>query len=131
MIIMPKKSKEYSNQQKKETSDSKVQPPQQNQEAKILSKLPPEVQDKLKAIKEKLDTFQKRVIEKFDKYIVGISLMPPPQQQKVSQPAPQIQPQPQLQQGAIPHSSPNQNIEPQFPPQNEKDLNFSQFDKDK
>jgi len=131
MIIMPKKSKEYSNKQKQETSDSKSQSPLQNQEAKILSKLPPEVQDKLKAIKEKLDTFQKRVIEKFDKYIVGISLMPPPQQQKASQPPQQIQPQPQLQQGAIPHSIQNRNIEPQPDSQNEKDSKLPNLDKDK
>jgi len=40
--------------------------------------LPKDVQDKLKQIKTKLDKFQKRVIEKFDKYIMGIALMPPP-----------------------------------------------------
>src|SRR3989344_2919417 len=41
-------------------------------------KLPPEVQEKLKKIKEKLDKFQKQVIEKFDKYIMGIAVLPPP-----------------------------------------------------
>ena len=40
--------------------------------------LPPEVQEKLTAIKAKLEKFQKSVVEKFDKYIVGIALMPPP-----------------------------------------------------
>ncbi len=44
-----------------------------------LAKLPPDVQEKLKDIKEKLDKFQKKVLEKFDKYIVGIALTPPPQ----------------------------------------------------
>ncbi|HSU72269.1 MAG TPA: nucleotidyltransferase domain-containing protein [Candidatus Binatia bacterium] len=44
-----------------------------------LAQLPPEVQEKLKKIKEKLDSFQKKILEKFDKYIVGIGLLPPPQ----------------------------------------------------
>lgn len=39
--------------------------------------LPKEVQEKLKAIKEKLDKFTKEVTTKFDKYIMGIALMPP------------------------------------------------------
>ena len=43
-----------------------------------ISKLPKDVQDKLKAIKTKLDKFQKKVLEKFDKYVVGIALLPPP-----------------------------------------------------
>ena len=48
------------------------------QEKAVLEKLPKDVQEKLKAIKSKLEKFQKRVLEKFDKYIVGISLLPPP-----------------------------------------------------
>jgi uncharacterized protein (UPF0332 family)/predicted nucleotidyltransferase len=40
--------------------------------------LPPEVKEKLAALKNKLEKFQKSVIEKFDKYIKGIALMPPP-----------------------------------------------------
>jgi uncharacterized protein (UPF0332 family)/predicted nucleotidyltransferase len=43
-----------------------------------ISKLPKDVQEKLKAIKTKLDKFQKRVLEKFDKYIIGVALLPPP-----------------------------------------------------
>src|SRR3989344_7831056 len=53
--------------------------------AEMEKKLPPEVQEKLKKIKEKLEVFQKRVIEKFDKYIMGIALLPPP---KPGQPDP-------------------------------------------
>lgn len=45
--------------------------------AEQLKKLPPEVQDKLKVIKEKLEKFQKKVTEKFDKYISGVALLPP------------------------------------------------------
>jgi len=40
--------------------------------------LPKETQEKLKQIKSKLDKFQKKVLEKFDKYVIGISLLPPP-----------------------------------------------------
>ena len=47
-------------------------------EKTVLEKLPKDVQEKLKSIKTKLDKFQKKTIEKFDKYIVGITLLPPP-----------------------------------------------------
>ena len=49
-----------------------------NKEDERLSKLPKEVQQKLKAIKTKLDNFSKQVVKKFDKYIIGIALLPPP-----------------------------------------------------
>jgi predicted nucleotidyltransferase/uncharacterized protein (UPF0332 family) len=40
--------------------------------------LPPEVREKLAQLKAKLDKFQKASLDKFDKYIKGIALMPPP-----------------------------------------------------
>ena len=46
-----------------------------------MANLPKEAQEKLKGIKDKLDKFQKRVVEKFDKYIAGIALAPPPKPQ--------------------------------------------------
>lgn len=42
-----------------------------------IQDLPKEAQEKLAHIKEKLDKFQKKVVEKFDKYIAGIGLLPP------------------------------------------------------
>ena len=51
-------------------------------EEQILSKLPKEAQEKLKEIKKKLDKFQKKVLEKFDKYVMGIALLPPPKPKK-------------------------------------------------
>ena len=54
-------------------------------EAAAISKLPGDVQEKLQAIKAKLEKFQKRVLEKFDKYIVGIALMPPPKPEELQQ----------------------------------------------
>src|SRR3989338_3714976 len=42
-----------------------------------MPSLPPEMEKKLKAIKEKLDKFKEKVLEKFGDYIVGITLLPP------------------------------------------------------
>ncbi|MBD3313287.1 hypothetical protein GF345_02495 [Candidatus Woesearchaeota archaeon] len=44
----------------------------------IEKKLPKDVQEKLKKIKDKLEDFQKQIVKKFDKYIMGVSLLPPP-----------------------------------------------------
>jgi predicted nucleotidyltransferase/uncharacterized protein (UPF0332 family) len=59
---------------KKEEKKAAKQQEQQPQDAS----LPPEVREKLAQLKSKLDKFQKSVVEKFDKYIKGIALMPPP-----------------------------------------------------
>lgn len=40
--------------------------------------LPKEAREKLKVIKTKLDKFQRDVVKKFDKYIMGVALLPPP-----------------------------------------------------
>src|SRR3989344_6848145 len=63
--------KESEKEQKKEPNDDK------KESKKEEVKLPPELQEKLKAIKDKLEKFQKTVLDKFDKYIVGIALLPP------------------------------------------------------
>ena len=60
---------------KQEAENAKV-PNQQAED--VLSKLPKEAQEKLKQIRTKLESFQKKIVEKFDKYIVGIALLPPP-----------------------------------------------------
>ncbi len=80
---MAKKDKKQYDE-KKENSEN-PQAAAGSREAEAISKLPNEVQEKLKAIKEKLDKFQKRVLEKFDKYIVGIALMPPPKPEEMQQ----------------------------------------------
>jgi len=70
---------------KAEKTDAKPEKPYAEQKPEAppapdpLAQLPPEVQEKLKAIKTKIDAFQKKIVEKFDKYIVGIGLLPPPQ----------------------------------------------------
>ncbi len=40
-------------------------------------KLPPELEKKLRSLKEKLDTFKGKVLDKFGDYIIGITLLPP------------------------------------------------------
>jgi predicted nucleotidyltransferase/uncharacterized protein (UPF0332 family) len=56
-------------------------------EPELPANLPPEVVEKLKVIKEKITKFQKQIVEKFDKYIVGVALLPPPRP-----PAPNLPP---------------------------------------
>ncbi|MBW2980836.1 nucleotidyltransferase domain-containing protein [Candidatus Woesearchaeota archaeon] len=72
------------NKEKQPKKEEKPKAPEgaKAKEQEILSKLPKEAQEKLKEIKSKLDKFQKRVIEKFDKYIMGIALLPPPKPKK-------------------------------------------------
>lgn len=99
-------SKKQSSSKSKDVKEiSAVQPaaqgsqPAKDQQGMALSpefaKLPPEAQEKLKQIKIKLDDFSKRVVEKFDKYVVGIALLPP------RQPLPQ-QMHPTMQQPLMP-----------------------------
>lgn len=42
-----------------------------------MPSIPPEMEKKLKLIKDKLDKFKDKVLEKFGDYIVGITLLPP------------------------------------------------------
>ncbi len=69
---MAKKKKSSKKQEKK--NNSKPISPEDAQ----LQKLPKEAQEKLKQIKSKLDKFQKNIVEKFDQYIMGVALLPPP-----------------------------------------------------
>lgn len=64
---------------KKKASKKEENKPKTQEEiiAQELSKLPPEVQEKLKEIQAKIGKFQKKVLDKFDKYILGIALLPP------------------------------------------------------
>ena len=67
------------------------------------AQLPKDVQEKLEAIKSKLEKFHKKILEKFDKYIVGVALMPHPKPEELQQlqqlqnpqlPAPAVPPAP-------------------------------------
>jgi len=63
----------------KKNDDKKI-PSQED----LMKKLPKEAQEKLKKIKAKLDKFSKKVTSKFEKYVVGIALLPPPKPQQDS-----------------------------------------------
>lgn len=76
--------------EKYDKKDEKYAPTQLTPEQAALAQLPPEAQEKLKKIKEKIETFQKKILEKFDKYIVGIGLLPPPRQPPTNLP-PEVQ----------------------------------------
>ncbi|MFT4343578.1 MAG: nucleotidyltransferase domain-containing protein [Candidatus Woesearchaeota archaeon] len=47
-----------------------------------FKELPKDAQDRLTKIKEKLDVFSKKIVDKFDKYVIGIALLPPNKQTK-------------------------------------------------
>src|SRR3990167_2156206 len=57
--------------------------------SEMEAKLPKEAQEKIKAIKSKLEKFKSRVIEKFDKYITGIALLPPSKQEAEKEKTPE------------------------------------------
>jgi len=87
-----KDKKQYT--QSKQNNENQQPSAEELKETDAISKLPKDLQDKLQAIKTKLEKFQKRILEKFDKYIVGIALMPPPKPEELQQ----LQPQEQAQQ---------------------------------
>jgi len=85
---MAKKGRNYgkkNNEQKVKAASNPVA----TQEKAAFDKLPKDVQDKLKTIKVKLEKFQKKVLDKFDKYIMGITLLPPPKPDDQKQQKPQ------------------------------------------
>ncbi|MCH8003287.1 MAG: nucleotidyltransferase domain-containing protein [Nanoarchaeota archaeon] len=93
---MAKKTKKYDKKGPVEKPDMKESSAALREKV-ALEKLPKDVQEKLKSIKTKLDKFQKRVLEKFDKYIMGMTLLPPPkpdQKQPAVQQHTEVQKQP-------------------------------------
>ncbi len=75
-------SKEGSYQKKEQNKESDYQKKDEKPQDQALvpnqPRLPPELEEKLKSIKDKVDKFKKAALEKFDKYIIGIALLPPP-----------------------------------------------------
>ena len=63
--------------EKKKQSKPSKQDQKKAEEEEMLSKLPKDVQQKLKEIKGKLENFQDAVLKKFEHYIMGIALLPP------------------------------------------------------
>ena len=75
---MAKKKQKKDEAKKEEKTEEKKPEEKKIEEHPAMKKLPKEVQDKLKKIKTKLDKFSKKVVDKFEKYILGIALLPPP-----------------------------------------------------
>jgi len=70
---------------KKKESKKEAKKPEQALAPAGAPGMPPmskEAQARLKAIKSKLDKFSKEIVKKFDKYIIGVSLLPPPKPQE-------------------------------------------------
>ncbi len=64
--------------------------------AKMGIEIPKEAQKRLKEIKDKLDSFKDKLIAKFDKYIMGVALLPPSRPQAlpgIGQMHPSVMPQ--------------------------------------
>lgn len=80
---------------KKTKEESQPKDPLQEMQAK----LPPEVAEKLKLTKEKVDKFKNTIIEKFDKYIMGIAILPPPRDMPKQEPG--MPPPPPINKNAI------------------------------
>jgi uncharacterized protein (UPF0332 family)/predicted nucleotidyltransferase len=68
---------------KEEEPDYEAKPAEGAQEK--IPELPKEVKEKLKKIKEKLDKFSKEIVNKFESYIMGVALLPPPKPQEGEQ----------------------------------------------
>ncbi len=70
---------------KKTVKPKKISSSQSKTESATLASKVPEIQpteiDKtLERVKQKLDTFKDKVIKKFDKYVMGIAILPPPKE---------------------------------------------------
>ncbi|MBW2986566.1 nucleotidyltransferase domain-containing protein [Candidatus Woesearchaeota archaeon] len=66
---------------KKKTTKKKAAKKAEKKDAipkELDDKLPPEVKKRLMAVKQNLDKFKKSIVGKFEKYITGIALLPPP-----------------------------------------------------
>ena len=74
---MSKKSKGRKDNSKVGIEKKAGNKPDESRFEEMGIKLPKEAEKKLKELKAKLDKFQEKVVKKFDKYIMGIALLPP------------------------------------------------------
>ena len=74
---MGKNKKEKRSEEVKKESKESVNDSKEDFMSQMAAKLPKEAQDRLNNIKKSLDTFQAKIVEKFDKYIIGVALLPP------------------------------------------------------
>jgi len=83
----------------------------QDEFSRIAAGLPKDAQLKLKDIKKSLDRFKSQLLKKFDKYIVGITLLPPKlTEQQIAALPPEMQ-----QAAAAQQAAPHVTLQPQIP----------------
>ncbi len=88
--------------------------------SKIAAGLPKEAQQRLKEIKKSLDSFREHLLKKFDKYVVGLALLPPQlSSQQVAALPPEVQEAVQQQPAQHVTMQSQQQLQAQEPP---KDL---------
>lgn len=76
--VKPKEEKEYSGAEAKPGEDYKEKDNVLNRELdKLSEQIPDEAKKKLEEIKGTLEDFKKKLVEKFEGYIMGIALLPP------------------------------------------------------
>lgn len=76
--VKPKEEKEYSEAEAKPGEDYKEKDNVLNRELdKLSEQIPDEAKKKLEEIKGTLEDFKKKLVEKFEGYIMGIALLPP------------------------------------------------------
>ncbi len=63
-------------------------PDETKSEPQLPPNLPPEMKEKLTQIRGKLDAFTKEITTKFDKYVCGVALLPPPPAPQPGEPQP-------------------------------------------
>ena len=88
--------------------------------SKISAGLPENTRKKLGGIKKSLDKFRDRLLKKFDKYVIGITILPPqPRQQAQANPEPQAGQHVTLQPQANPEPPAGQHVtlQPQANPE--------------
>jgi uncharacterized protein (UPF0332 family)/predicted nucleotidyltransferase len=77
-----KDSSEKSKESKAEKSEKGEKALDEKKELNLIDSLPKEAEERIKEIKGKLDTFQKKLLEKFKDYVVGIAILPPEKEVK-------------------------------------------------
>ncbi len=71
------KNENVKHEQKKEEYVPQAPKSPEEFQKELEAKIPPEVKEKLEKIKAKLEKFKDQILAKFDKYIVGVALLPP------------------------------------------------------
>jgi len=71
---------------KKKAKQKKAEKEEKKEAPAEAPKIPKEIQEKLKKIKSKLDKFSKKIVSKFEKYILGVALLPPPKPKEGEKP---------------------------------------------